>query len=129
MAGVEQLQTEERIEKVLAHLKEVRLSKGNDYGPAYLRHGINGLVIRLWDKYARLENLTVNNVKSLVKTESVKDTLLDMVNYGLLAVALLLQAEEQLVEEKVAPDLVKVDPPTPLWDKHFPELDKHPDVR
>jgi len=70
------------------------LIKNQDYSPAnILGTGEIGLVTRLWDKIARLMNLTgfdVTIAKSSfdkpkeAKNESIDDTYLDLANYGLI---------------------------------------------
>jgi hypothetical protein len=57
-------------------------SKTQDYGQAFLRHGIPGLVHRLWDKIARYATLSADNRAS--KFESKHDTATDMLGYSVL---------------------------------------------
>lgn len=83
------------LDAVVRQLKEVRIAKNGDYGAAYERHGVKGLLVRLWDKYARLENLVLVPQQQRVK-ESLRDTALDLVNYGLLLLWVL--AEEEYEE-------------------------------
>ena len=47
-------------------------------------YGINpehGLLIRMMDKFSRLNNLIVNKKEASVKDESIEDTIDDMINY------------------------------------------------
>lgn len=57
--------------------------KNHDYGDSFaqLRERLpNAILVRLYDKYLRLETL-LNGTEQLVKDESINDTLLDMANY------------------------------------------------
>lgn len=99
--------------KVCEDLANLRVAKNNDYGSAYTRHGLTGIVIRMWDKYARLENLTLHKTTAMVK-ETVKDTLLDLVNYGLLGLWELEQSERRAKQEV-----------QPQWEKTFGTTEKH----
>jgi hypothetical protein len=67
-------------------------AKGHDYAGnedclANLRkHGLYGIVVRLSDKFSRLESLAKHGWgKAEVKDESVRDTLRDIRNYAFLA--------------------------------------------
>ena len=63
-------------------------NKNQDYGDSFSRSvdkfGIIAAVVRLEDKFNRLENLTANGDKEKVKDESLADTALDISGYGLL---------------------------------------------
>lgn len=69
-------------------LAETLLDKNQDYGDSFSRSvdkfGIIAAVVRLEDKFNRLENLTANGGKEKVKDESLADTALDISGYGLL---------------------------------------------
>jgi hypothetical protein len=59
--------------------------KQRDYGSENIaKFGLNGLVIRIHDKVARLENLIKNN--SNPSNESLQDTLLDIIGYSIIAI-------------------------------------------
>jgi hypothetical protein len=63
---------------------EIGVAKNNDYGSDnILKFGIIGLIVRIEDKISRYKNLSNNkNVEQKVKSESLKDTLIDIVNYA-----------------------------------------------
>lgn len=69
-------------------LAEILQEKNDDYGDSFSRSvdkfGIIAAVVRLEDKFNRLENLTANGGKEKVKDESLADTALDISGYGLL---------------------------------------------
>jgi hypothetical protein len=62
------------------HCLNVLVKKQKDYGPENIRRfGRQGLLVRLHDKVARLENLEATGRSP--QNESVEDTLLDIANY------------------------------------------------
>ena len=62
--------------------------KNADYGNAFEEFGTIGILIRINDKLKRAVNITNKNI-SLIDTESLRDTLIDLHNYTALAIALL----------------------------------------
>ena len=81
------------LDRVHKEVQEIAKRKNNDYGSGGIDPlavtGLDGLVTRLIDKVARLHSLTRPGVNRLVKDESIRDTLLDMVNYASYGVMLL----------------------------------------
>lgn len=69
-------------------LADTLYKKNQDYGDSFGRSvdkfGIIAAVVRLEDKFNRLENLTAKGGKEKVKDESLADTALDISGYGLL---------------------------------------------
>ena len=57
-------------------------AKNADYGDAYKKHGLTGILIRLSDKALRLD--AISGKKALVVEEGARDTLLDMLGYCVL---------------------------------------------
>jgi len=72
------------IESILNESFNLGVSKNNDYGSDnILKFGIIGIIVRLGDKIARYKNLTTNkNIEQKVKDETLKDTLMDIINYA-----------------------------------------------
>lgn len=64
---------------------ELIKQKNKDYGNAFEDFGIIGILIRINDKIKRAMSITSTNV-TLVNTESLRDTLIDLHNYAGLAV-------------------------------------------
>lgn len=62
--------------------------KNADYGDSFTKHGPTGIIIRLGDKLHRLQSITRTGV-TLVNTETLRDTLIDMHSYAAMAVMLL----------------------------------------
>lgn len=81
-------QTKNPFKKYTDHLAKTLQEKNDDYGDSFSRSvdkfGIIAAVVRLEDKFNRLENLTANGDKEKVKDESLADTALDISGYGLL---------------------------------------------
>lgn len=64
-------------------VSEVLSNKQRDYGPNNIaRFGEKGLIVRLHDKVARLENLLAHNLSA--RNESIVDTYLDIIGYSVI---------------------------------------------
>lgn len=75
-----QIAKQRGIELTAKECVRVLIKKQKDYGPENIRRfGRPGLLVRLHDKIARLENLDSKNREP--ENESVYDTFLDIVNY------------------------------------------------
>lgn len=72
-------------------LRDLLLSKHHDYGPTNISRSpggpINGLRVRMWDKFARINNL-VDSGKD-AKHESLEDSFKDMANYAIIGLLVL----------------------------------------
>jgi len=64
------------------------VNKNKDYGDAFANYGPIGVIVRIGDKINRLSSVTNNGI-NLVKTESIRDTLIDLHNYAAMAVMLM----------------------------------------
>ena len=64
------------------------MQKNQDYGDAFANYGVVGVLVRMGDKIQRLQSITKTGI-NLVKTESLRDTLLDLHNYSAMALMLL----------------------------------------
>ena len=62
--------------------------KNADYGDAFSNFGPVGVIVRMGDKINRLSNVTKSNI-TLIKTETVRDTLIDLHNYAAMAIMLM----------------------------------------
>jgi hypothetical protein len=76
--------------RVQESLHQIYLAKnadyGNSFGESYEEWGIISAVVRMDDKMRRLKQLTKKSAVAQVKEESIKDTLLDLANYAIMAV-------------------------------------------
>jgi len=62
--------------------------KNTDYGDAFAKYGIIGVLIRIQDKIQRALSITSNNI-NLVEDESISDTMMDLHNYAAMALMLI----------------------------------------
>lgn len=73
---------------ICKELNEIYAQKNHDYGDSfgkgYAEYGMVMAVIRLEDKLNRLKSLI--KAESLVKDESINDTLMDLANYAIMTV-------------------------------------------
>jgi hypothetical protein len=67
---------------------EVFKKKNADYGDAFAKHGLIGVLIRIEDKIQRALSISKSGV-TLVDSESLQDTLLDLHNYAAMALLLI----------------------------------------
>ena len=82
MDRVEQLKT------IQGDALELFTRKNADYGDAFAKYGIIGVLVRIEDKIQRSVSITKNGV-NLVNDEGIRDTLLDLHNYAAMALMLL----------------------------------------
>jgi len=85
-----------KIDEIYAKIRTMLIAKNHDYGDSfhylYEEYGMESILIRLDDKLSRLKSITKQN--RYVKDESVKDTLIDIVGYSLLALEELGEVDE-----------------------------------
>ena len=75
----------EKMELSVDSVSKILVRKQRDYGPENIkRFGRRGLIVRMHDKVARLENLTQNN--SIPNNESVADNVLDVIGYAAIGI-------------------------------------------
>lgn len=83
-----QNETLESFKKLQKESLELFEKKNTDYGNAYSKHGVIGLLVRIGDKISRMQNITKTGI-TLVKDEKLRDTLIDLHNYSALAILLI----------------------------------------
>ena len=86
---------------------ELFKKKNADYGDAFANYGVVGVLVRMGDKISRLQSITTKCV-SLVNTESLRDTLIDLHNYSAMAIMLL---DEDKKEKNIS---IRAPPPSPI---------------
>jgi hypothetical protein len=84
----------EQLRDIQGSALELFTRKNADYGDAFAKYGLVGVLMRIEDKIQRALSITKNGV-NLVKDEVIKDTLLDLHNYAAMALMLL---EENKIE-------------------------------
>jgi len=60
---------------------ELFTKKNIDYGDAFAKYGIIGVLMRIEDKLQRSMSITKNGV-NLINDEGIRDTLIDLHNYS-----------------------------------------------
>jgi hypothetical protein len=78
----------EQLSEIQAQALELFKKKNADYGDAFAKFGVIGVLMRIEDKIQRALSITKNGV-TLVEDEGLKDTLLDLHNYAAMALILL----------------------------------------
>ena len=78
----------EQMKEIQSNALELFKKKNTDYGDAFAKYGVIGVLMRIEDKIQRSLSITKNGV-NLVNDESIKDTLLDLHNYAAMALMLL----------------------------------------
>ena len=74
--------------------------KNQDYGDAFANYGPVGVIVRMGDKINRLSSVTKNQV-SLVKNESIRDTLIDLHNYAAMAIMLMDEDKKDISQNSI----------------------------
>lgn len=75
-------------EEIMNELFSILMKKHADYGPFNIAHApggaMNGLLVRMHDKMARLKHLTYESKDKTPNFESIEDTLIDLANYAII---------------------------------------------
>ncbi len=78
----------EQMKTVQQEALELFTRKNIDYGDAFAKYGVIGVLMRIEDKLQRSVSITKNGM-NLIKDEGIRDTLLDLHNYSAMALMLL----------------------------------------
>ena len=78
----------EQMEKVQQEGLELFTRKNADYGDAFAKYGVIGVLMRIEDKIQRTLSITKSGV-NLIESESIRDTMIDLHNYAAMAIMLL----------------------------------------
>jgi len=78
---------------------ELFKKKNTDYGDAFANYGTIGVLVRIGDKISRLQSITTNKI-SLINTESLRDTLIDLHNYSAMAIMLLDEDNKKITDPR-----------------------------
>ena len=77
----------EQLKQIQREALELFKLKNADYGDAFAKYGLIGVLMRIEDKIQRAISITKNGV-NLVNDEGLKDTLIDLHNYAAMALML-----------------------------------------
>jgi hypothetical protein len=78
----------EQMKKMQKEGLELFAKKNKDYGDAFAKYGVIGVLMRMEDKIQRAMSITKNGV-NLVDDEGMRDTLIDLHNYAAMAIMLM----------------------------------------
>ena len=97
---------EKRVDQMINVQKEsleLFRKKNMDYGDAFATYGPVGVIVRMGDKIQRLLSVSKKRV-TLVDSESLRDTLIDLHNYSAMAIMLIDEEKEKNDNEKICID-------------------------
>ena len=77
-----------QMQTIQSEALELFTRKNADYGDAFAKYGVIGVLMRIEDKLHRSMSITKNGV-NLVNDEGIRDTLIDLHNYAAMALMLL----------------------------------------
>ena len=77
----------EQLKNIQKNALELFQKKNADYGDAFAKYGLVGVLIRIEDKIQRCLSITSKGIQ-LVNDEGLEDTLLDLHNYAAMALML-----------------------------------------
>lgn len=83
-----QIKRVEQMKKIQKEALELFTKKNIDYGDAFAKYGVIGVLMRIEDKLQRSMSITKNGV-NLINDEGIRDTLIDLHNYSAMALMLL----------------------------------------
>lgn len=78
----------DQMKKIQEEALKLFTKKNIDYGDAFAKYGIIGVLMRIEDKLQRSMSITKNGV-NLINDETIRDTLLDLHNYAAMGLMLL----------------------------------------
>jgi len=110
-----------QLQKIHKEALDLFTKKNADYGDSFAKHGSVGVLVRLGDKLSRLQSVSSKQV-SLVNTESVRDTLIDLHNYAAMAIMLLDEDQDEDQDEyQDSTKLIRTNSNPPLSPKIVPK--------
>jgi hypothetical protein len=77
----------EQLKQIQSDALELFKKKNSDYGDAFAKFGVIGVLMRIEDKIQRALSISKSGV-TLVDDEGLRDTLLDLHNYAAMALML-----------------------------------------
>jgi len=84
--------TEFPVKDKVQELTETLYSKSIEYGESFRRHGVQGIIPRLWDKISRYAQLSASSCN--IKYESKQDSAKDLLGYCIIAWSLIHELDE-----------------------------------
>ena len=84
-----------QLETVQKDALELFKKKNADYGDAFAKFGVIGVLMRIEDKIQRSLSISKKNI-TMGNDESIRDTMIDLHNYAAMAIMLLDENEDML---------------------------------
>ena len=78
----------EQLESIQNKARQLFAKKNADYGDAFAKYGVIGVLMRIEDKIQRALSISKSQIQ-LVQDERLEDTLIDLHNYAAMALMLL----------------------------------------
>ena len=78
----------EQMKRIQHEALDLFTKKNKDYGDAFAKYGVIGVLMRIEDKIQRALSITKNGV-TIVNDEGIRDTLIDLHNYAAMALMVL----------------------------------------
>ena len=91
----------EQLETVQKDALELFKKKNTDYGDAFAKFGVIGVLMRIEDKIQRSLSISKKNI-TMVNDESIRDTMIDLHNYAAMAIMLLDENEDILKTNNIS---------------------------
>jgi hypothetical protein len=120
--------------KVQDELLEIFRKKNSDYGDAFADYGPVGVLVRMGDKIRRVQSITSSGIV-LVDDEKLRDTLLDLANYSIMAVMLLDEKSSKILSDQekesdyLEPGSLTGSPTLMILDETLSSLEDHQDPK
>lgn len=99
--------------EICDNLHDIYIRKNADYGDSFGKsfdkYGITACMVRMEDKWNRLNNLVNGKRQSKIKDESIEDTMLDLANYLILTYMELKCEKEKLCDTQNSPLKINVE--------------------
>jgi hypothetical protein len=76
---------------------ELFKKKNTDYGDAFANYGAIGVLVRMGDKISRCQSISNKSV-TMIDSESLRDTLIDLHNYAAMAIMLIDESNKNKVK-------------------------------
>lgn len=86
-----------QMEKIQEEGLELFKKKNTDYGDAFANYGAIGVLVRMGDKISRCQSISNKSV-TLIDSESLRDTLIDLHNYAAMAIMLIDESKKNKVK-------------------------------
>ena len=78
----------DQLKQVQIEALDLFAKKNADYGDAFAKYGVIGVLMRIEDKLQRTLSITKSGV-TLINDEKLRDTLIDLHNYAAMALMLI----------------------------------------